>query len=81
MAAYIMAENPEVGILEALNQSKLMMNGKKMDLFVLHLSFFGWFLLCIITFGIGVIFLIPYVSATTAEFYNELVGHKYIVKN
>lgn len=71
-AMYILAENPEIGALEAINRSKAMMEGRKMDLFVLELSFFGWFLLCGITFGIAAIWVVPYMSATVTNFYNSI---------
>src|ERR1035437_5839970 len=48
MAPYIMAENPEIGIREAVNMSKSMMYGHKMDYFVLGLTFIGWCLLAIL---------------------------------
>lgn len=72
MAMYILAENPEIGALEAINRSKAMMNGHKMDLFVLQLSFIGWHLLGGITFGIAYVWIIPYMSATMANFYNSI---------
>jgi len=71
-AMYILAENPEIGAREALKRSEEMMQGHKMDLFVLNLSFIGWYLLGAITFGIAYIWVIPYVQATMANFYNEL---------
>lgn len=43
-----------------------------MKLFLLDLSFIGWALLTILTFGIGVLFLEPYVSASRAAFYEDL---------
>ena len=52
--------------------SKQMMDGEKWNTFVLQLSFIGWYLLCSITFGIGFIFLEPYVQATFAELYAAL---------
>ena len=72
MAMYILAENPEMGALEAIDRSKAMMDGHKMELFVLELSFIGWYLLCGVTFGIAAIWVVPYVSATTANFYNSI---------
>jgi len=77
MAFYIMAENPEISILDALNESKLMMEGNKMNLFILNLSFIGWSLLCFLTCGIGFIFLSPYINATVASFYDELSGNRF----
>lgn len=72
MAMYIQAENPEIGSLEAINRSKQMMNGHKMELFVLDLSFIGWYLLCGLTFGIAAIWVIPYINATKTNFYNSI---------
>lgn len=71
-AMYILAENPGMGAREALKRSEEMMNGHKMELFVLGLSFIGWILLTCITFGIAGIWVIPYMSATCANFYNSI---------
>ena len=70
-ASYIMAEKPEIGWNEALNLSKKMTNGHKGELFVLDLSFIGWYLLCGITCGLAGIYVIPYVSATQALYYEN----------
>lgn len=79
MAMYILAENPEIGALEAINRSKAMMNGHKMELFVLELSFIGWHLLGAITFGIAYVWVIPYISATTANFYNSIKNQPEVI--
>lgn len=71
-AMYILAENPEIGALEAINRSKQMMDGHKMDYFVLGLSFIGWILLGVVTLGIAYIWIIPYMSATLTNFYNSI---------
>lgn len=67
-----MAENPYLTTCRAMELSKQMMDGEKWNTFVLQLSFIGWYLLCSITFGIGFIFLEPYVQATFAELYAAL---------
>ena len=72
MAFYILADHPELTAREALAKSKEMMNGHKWDLFVLQLSFFWWYLLVGVTFGIASIYVVPYMSATTANFYNSI---------
>jgi len=72
MAFYVLADHPELTAREALAKSKEMMNGHKMELFVLHLSFFWWYCLVGITFGIAAIYVTPYVSATVANFYNSI---------
>ena len=74
MSMYILAENPDMPALEAIDRSKKMMNGHKMELFVLMLSFIGWYLLCMITFGIASIYVVPLMSATMANFYNSIKG-------
>ena len=58
---------------DAITKSKELMNGYKWKLFKLRLSFIGWFLLCMVTFCIGTFFLLPYIDATMAEFYAELL--------
>ena len=49
-----------------------MMEGHKMQFFLLQLSFIGWALLCLLTLGIGFFFLQPYMSVATASFYLDL---------
>lgn len=71
-AMYIVAENPEIDALEAINRSKRIMDGHKMELFVLELSFLGWALLGTLTLGILYIWLVPYMNATMANFYNRI---------
>lgn len=75
MAPYIIAENPEIGILEAITKSKEMMKGYKWKYFCLQFSFFGWALLGVLTFGIGMLWITPYMQATNAAFYLEVSGH------
>ena len=68
----IVAENKGIGAREAINRSKAMMDGRKMDYFVLGLSFIGWGLLCCITLGIASIWVGPYIQATMVNFYNDI---------
>lgn len=71
-AFFILAEDNQKGIIECLGESAKLMKGNKLDLFVLELSFIGWILLSVITFGIGYIWLQPYMSVTEANYYLEL---------
>ena len=71
-AFYILAENPEKGIMDCINESKAIMYGHKMDKFVLDLSFILWYLLAGVTCGIAGIYVTPYVGITNAGFYNSL---------
>lgn len=72
MTFYVMVDFNLSGT-EAISKSVELMKGHKAKLFRLGLSFFGWYLLSSLTFGIGAIFLAPYVEATVAEFYAELL--------
>lgn len=69
LVPYLLAENPCLTAGRAMELSKQMMYGEKWHYFVLRLSFIGWDLLCLLTFGIGNYFLAPYIQATMAEFY------------
>ena len=66
-APFILADNPELTAREALSESKRIMDGHKFDLFVLQLSFFWWYILSAITFGIAYIYVVPYFQATMAN--------------
>lgn len=80
MAPYLMAENPSITATEALDESQRLMDGHKMDYFILQLSFIGWILLGLITFGIAFIWVAPYMQAATAEFYIEISGGNQVVE-
>lgn len=71
-ATYIMAENPDKEMMDCLKESEKLMNGRKMDLFVLSLSFLGWFILSGLTFGILLIYVMPYYATSQALFYRFL---------
>lgn len=72
MAPFILLENPDMTANEALTASKHLMEGHKMELFLLNLSFIGWMLLGALTFGIGSLFVNPYMNAAYAAFYREI---------
>ncbi|MBP5625713.1 MAG: DUF975 family protein [Bacteroidales bacterium] len=72
MTPYILEEHPEIDAWEASNRSREMMRGHKWQLFCLHLSFIGWFLLCILSLGIGFLWLGPFVQTAEVAFYNDL---------
>ena len=72
MAIFILAENKGMSALEAINKSKKMMEGHKMDFFVLQLSFLGWILLTYVTFGIALFWVWPYMYTSYANFYKSL---------
>lgn len=72
MVPYILAENPDIGHKRAIKLSDEMTKGEKWDIFVLDLSFIGWFILGAMLLGIGVLFVQPYYDATNVELYLKL---------
>lgn len=73
MVPHLLAENPNMAPQRALSLSKEMMMGRKMDTFLLDLSFIGWEILSSMTCGIlGLLYVAPYVSATNAELYTAI---------
>ena len=72
MTFYILKDNPGMSATEAITESRKMMDGHKWDLFVLHLSFLGWLILCALTFGILILYVEPYMRATEAAFYESI---------
>ena len=74
MTPYLLLDRPELSATEAITESRKMMNGHKMDLFLLDLSFIGWVLLSILTCGILFFYVAPYMQAARAEFYRTLKG-------
>lgn len=74
MTNFILMDRPELSASEAIAESQKMMNGHKMELFILDLSFIGWQLLSILTCGLLYLWVGPYMFASHAAFYLELKG-------
>ena len=72
MTPYILEEHPEISAWDASKRSQEMMRGHKFRLFLLVFSFIGWVLLSILTLGIGLLWLGPYMEASTVAFYDDL---------
>ena len=71
-ALYNLCENPEMGVMEALNMSKAQTRGHKWELFVLDLSFLGWIILCGLTLGILSIWIMPYIQQTDIGYFQAI---------
>ena len=69
---YILSENPEMNYREALERSMYITKGHKADLFVMDLSFWGWYIIGAMALGVGVIFVYPYEYLSRAELYHQL---------
>ncbi|MEF9940702.1 MAG: DUF975 family protein [Lachnospiraceae bacterium] len=78
MIPYILAEHPDMNREQAFALSKQMMMGQKFDMFVLDLSYAGWYILSGVTCGILAIFYVmPYIDATEAEVYAVFRAHAF----
>ena len=72
LTPFIVKDNPQLSPNEAINLSMKMMKGHKFDLFYLYLSFIGWILLAMLTLGIGLLWVIPYMQTSMAAFYLDV---------
>lgn len=66
------AEDAPMGYIEAITESRRLMDGHNLELFILDLSFIGWALAVLVTLGIASIWVIPYYHQTKAQFYKGL---------
>ncbi len=72
MTFYIIADDDSIGAMDAIDKSKKMMYGHKWKYFRLLLRIVGLSLLCILTLGIGFLWLLPYAQVSTAKFYEDI---------
>ena len=80
MIPFLLAENSNISTKDAFKISKEMMQGNKWDAFILDLSFIGWDILTILSFGLlGYFFVNPYQALTEAEMY--IVLRREYIKN
>lgn len=76
MTYYIKIDNPQMSANQAITESRKIMDGHKMKLFLLDLSFLGWIIVSMFTFGIGLIWVIPYMQMARLHFYEEIKPKK-----
>lgn len=74
MTEFLMKDNPDLKYDEAITASSQLMQGHKMQLFLLDLSMIGWVILSCLTLGIGLLFLTPYNQTAHAAFYEDLAA-------
>lgn len=77
MVFYILADDPNLKPQDVLARSKELMDGYKLKLFYLFLRFLLLAILCVLTLGIGFLWLIPYIHVTLAKFYDDLKNKGY----
>lgn len=71
LTPYILLDEPELTARQAITRSCEIMQGRRWKLFCLYLSFIGWGILSLLTFGIGFLWLVPYMNASIAAFYED----------
>lgn len=74
MTYHVIRDNPNMTINEAITESRRLMDGHKLELWLLDLSFIGWYLLSVLTFGILLFYVQPYAQTTVTRYYMELRG-------
>lgn len=72
MAPFILKDDPQISAMDSLMKSWQITKGHKMEIFWLGLSFIGWIILGLVTFGIGLILVAPYIETSFAHFYEDL---------
>ncbi|MBQ8063032.1 MAG: DUF975 family protein [Clostridia bacterium] len=76
-AYFLMLDDPELSATDALIKSKELMKGKKWDYFVMYVSFLGWIILSVLTFGILFLWVNPYLLQTLTGYYHENIRPAY----
>jgi uncharacterized membrane protein len=69
---FILKDHPDYSLNQIITESRKMMNGYKWKYFLLQLSFIGWGILSMLTLGIGLLWLVPYIYSSLARFYEEI---------
>ncbi len=76
MNFYLLNKEPELDAQAAITKSKEYTKGYKADLFVLHLSYIGWYILSIFTFGILLLWVVPKVQTATMLYFDEIYAKR-----
>ena len=79
MTFFILNDKPELTNADAITESRKLMNGHKMDLFLLDLSYIGWILLGLLSLGIGFLWISPWMQMAHVRFYEEIKQEQMMV--
>ena len=77
MTPYVRKDNPDFTPKQCIDESRRLMNGRKLDLFLLDLSFIGWALIGVLCCCIGASWVSVYSATARAEFYQSLLSEQY----
>ena len=75
-AMFLKVDHPDYDWRACMDASAQLMDGHKMDLFILDLSFLGWYIVGGLCLGIGTLWVVPYHMATRTKFYEELTRYQ-----
>ena len=76
MSYFVKVEHPDYSWRQCMKESERLMKGYKFAYLVLNLSFIGWYIVSMFTFGIGMLWVLPYQECTDANFYAWLTAQK-----
>lgn len=76
LAYYIGYDEPNLSSKECVKKSEELMKGNRGNYFLLQLSFIGWAILAVLTLGIGMLWLMPYISVAKVCFYERIANTK-----
>lgn len=69
---FILVNDRKISAIDAMKKSKKIMEGNKIKYLCLCFRFTGWIIISMLTFGIGFLWLIPYINVSFANFYNDI---------
>ena len=78
MAYFVKADHPDYGWKQCIDESKRIMQGHKLDYFILQLSFIGWMFIGSFCVGVGMFWVTAYMTATNAQFYRSITAAPYV---
>lgn len=81
MSFYLLFQEPNLTAVEAIEESKKLTDGHKMDLFILDLSYFGWYFIGLFTFGILYLWVVPKHMTARTLYFKEIYETVYNTKN
>lgn len=81
MSMYILMREPDKTAVGAIKKSWAMTKGQKGRLFIFDLSFIGWWILCILSFGILLIWVSPYYTSSKTVLFNDIYDHSHVSAN
>lgn len=77
LSIYLLIDDPQMGVVESLRVSREKMKGNKGRLFYISLSFLGMGMLGVLSFGVGYLWVGPYMTQTQICFYLDVMGESW----